>query len=153
MTLYLVRHARAGDRNTWEGDDSLRPLTRRGRLQAEGLLELFEGRDVQRILSSPYMRCMETVVPLASRRRLAVEPSPALEEGAPLADVLDLVGKQIDVDTVLCSHGDVLPLLLDHLAARGLDLGPEPSCAKGSTWVLETHAGEVVSARYFAPPA
>lgn len=153
MTLYLVRHARAGDRSGWEGDDRLRPLTRRGRLQADGLLALFEGRRVERILSSPYVRCMESVVPLASQRGLAVEPSPALEEGAALADVLDLVEKQIDVDTVLCSHGDVLPMLLDHLAAQGLDLGDHPACAKGSTWVLETQAGDVVSARYVEPPA
>lgn len=153
MTLYLVRHARAGERSNWEGDDRLRPLTRRGRLQSERLLDVFEGRRVDRILSSPYVRCMETVVPLAGQRGLAVEPSAALEEGASLEDALDLVDKQIDVDTVLCSHGDVLPMLLEHFATRGVDLGLWPACAKGSTWILETQAGQVVSARYVEPPA
>ena len=27
--VYLVRHAKAGERTTWEGDDRMRPLTKR----------------------------------------------------------------------------------------------------------------------------
>jgi hypothetical protein len=54
---------------------------------------------------------------------------------------------------VFCSHGDVIPMLLGHFASKGIDLGPEPQCPKGSTWALETNkAGDVTSARYLPPP-
>jgi broad specificity phosphatase PhoE len=107
----------------------------------------------ERILSSPYVRCIESVVALASVRGLAIELSEALAEEAPLEDALVLVRKHAHADPVLCSHGDVISMLLDYLARRGVDLGPSPQCPKGSTWVLETDAGgEVVAARYFPPP-
>ena len=65
MKLYLVRHAKAGERGAWPGDDRLRPLSRRGQLQSEGLIAVFDDRKVERILSSSYVRCLETMVPLA----------------------------------------------------------------------------------------
>ena len=40
MTLYLLRHARAGRRSAWKGDDELRPLSKVGRRQAEGLVDV-----------------------------------------------------------------------------------------------------------------
>ena len=69
VTIYLVRHAKAGERNVWEGDDRLRPLSGRGHLQARGLLDVLEDAQFDRLLSSPYVRCMETVVPLSGRAR------------------------------------------------------------------------------------
>ncbi len=68
MTIYLLRHAKAGERNVWEGDDLLRPLSGRGHLQARGLLEVLADAQFDRLLSSPYVRCMETVVPLSGER-------------------------------------------------------------------------------------
>jgi len=154
VTIYLVRHAKAGDRSSWPGEDFLRPLSRRGQLQACGLLEIFADVHVDRILSSPYARCMESVVPLGGQRMICVEPVDALSEGGSLEDALALVRKHADRDTVLCAHGDLIPMLLDHYASRGVDLGPDPACAKGSTWFLDVDGtGEVVSARYVPPPA
>ena len=68
MTIYLVRHAKAGERGVWEGDDQLRPLSGRGHLQARGLLDVLADAQFDRLLSSPYVRCMETVVPLSGAR-------------------------------------------------------------------------------------
>src|SRR5688572_19762287 len=82
MTVYLVRHAVAVGRSDWKGDDSLRPLTKRGERQASGLVELLAGADVQRVLSSPAVRCRETVEPLASKIGLSVQPTEVLAEGA-----------------------------------------------------------------------
>ena len=81
MTIYLVRHAKAGERAAWDGDDFMRPLSGRGHTQAFGLLDQLRKAKFERILSSPYVRCMETVVPLAGIRGLAVEPADALAEG------------------------------------------------------------------------
>ena len=65
MLALLVRHAVAGDRRKWSGDDRLRPLDRRGRRQASALPEALSGFPVSRILTSPAARCIGTVEPLA----------------------------------------------------------------------------------------
>jgi 8-oxo-dGTP diphosphatase len=154
VTIYLMRHAKAGDRASWPGDDFLRPLSRRGQIQAEALVEQYEGFHIDRLLSSPYIRCIETLVVLAGVRRIAIEPADAITEGATLEEALTLVRKHTHHDAVLCSHGDVIPMLLEHYASRGVDLGKNPVCPKGCTWVLEFDgAHDVVSAQYLPPPA
>jgi 8-oxo-dGTP diphosphatase len=147
-----VRHAKAGVRDTWQGDDLLRPLSGRGHLQARELIDVLQDETFERVLSSPYVRCMETVVPLASARKLAVEPLDALAEGAHLDEVVAVLRKHAPGGAVLCTHGDVIPMLLEHYASTGVDIGPAPRWPKGCTWVLETDGtGEVVAARYLPP--
>jgi broad specificity phosphatase PhoE len=153
VTIYLVRHAKAGERSVWEGDDQLRPLSGRGHLQARGLVGVLENARFERLLSSPYVRCMESVVPIAGERGVAIEPVDALAEGATLDEALALIGKHTTHGAVLCTHGDVIPMLLRHYAARGIEIGAAPQWPKGSTWALETDGtGEVRSARYLPPP-
>jgi broad specificity phosphatase PhoE len=153
MTIYFVRHARAGERSAWRQDDWLRPLSRAGRSQARGLIPLLRDAQFDRILSSPYVRCLESVVPLAGARRLAIEPDDALGEGGDLDAVLSIVRKHIGSGAVLCSHGDVIPAVLSHLAANGLDIGRNPRCPKGCTWVLENSGGaDITKVRYLPPP-
>src|SRR5438270_12184602 len=60
ISVYLVRHAKAGDRQAWEGEDRLRPVDQPGWRQAEGLAEAFQGEPLDMILSSPYLRCFQT---------------------------------------------------------------------------------------------
>lgn len=153
MTVYLVRHAKAGERGVWEGDDQLRPLSGRGHLQARGLVEVLEDAKFDRLLSSPYVRCMETVVPLSGARGVAIEPVDALAEGATLDEALALVRKHTPHGAVLCTHGDVIPMLLEYYANHGVDIGAAPQWPKGSTWALKTDStGEVKTARYLPPP-
>jgi 8-oxo-dGTP diphosphatase len=145
----LIRHADAGERDRWTGDDRLRPVTRRGMRQAQALVEQMREMTITRMLSSPYVRCVQTVEPLAAARGLAVEPTDDLAEGAghrPLRRLLGEAG-----DAALCTHGDVLQDFLEWLDRRGVDL--DGGMAKGSTWVLDTVHGEVVAARYLPPPA
>jgi 8-oxo-dGTP diphosphatase len=153
MTIYLVRHAKAGERSQWRQDDWLRPLSRAGRSQARGLLELLDDAKFDRVLSSPYLRCVETVAPIASARRLAIEPDDSLAEGGNLDSVLAIIRKHMGTGALLCSHGDVIPAVLSSLAAHGMDLGSDPRCPKGCTWVLEAERGtEISSVRYLPPP-
>ena len=140
--VLLVRHGDAGHSRDWRGDDTLRPLDDRGRRQAEALEELAEGRAVSRILSSPAHRCTQTVEPLALARRLPVEHRQELAEGASGDDVRALVKELVDEETaVLCTHGDVVELLLGRQSE------------KGSTWVLEPDGGRLAPAEYLPPPA
>ena len=153
MTIYLVRHAKAGERGNFDGDDRLRPLSARGHLQTRGLLERLQNEPFERIVSSPYVRCMETVVPLAGFRGLAIEPSDALAEGATLEESLALLRKHVSHGAVFSTHGDVMPMLLEHYALQGVDIGPTPQWPKGCTWVLETDSnGDVHEATYVPPP-
>jgi 8-oxo-dGTP diphosphatase len=153
VTVYLLRHAKAGERRVWDGDDEHRPLSGRGHLQSRGLLHVLDHAHFERLLSSPYVRCMETLVPLAANRGLAIEPVETLAEGAKLDDALALVRKHAQHGAVFCTHGDVIPMLLQHYAEHGLDIGPAPEWPKGSTWVLETEAtGEVMRIKYLPPP-
>lgn len=148
MTLLFVRHAIALRRQDWTSDDDLRPLTPRGYEQAERLPELLAPFAVDRILSSPSTRCVETVQPLAARLGLPVEPVEELAEGAGTS-ATELLGG-LSGTIVLCSHGDVLPDLVTAVApsARGDD--GELVCDKGSTWVVEDDGA---SPRYLPPPA
>ena len=149
--VFVVRHAKAGSRSAWDGPDPARPLSKAGRRQAAGLVSQLADQDITRIVSSPFIRCTETVEPLAQRLHLPVEPSPSLEEGAPLPEALRLVEKVADEPTVLCTHGDVIGELLDHLRRTGVDVD-DGRMEKGATWILDTEAGEVTGARYLPPP-
>jgi phosphohistidine phosphatase SixA len=100
--LLVVRHARAGDRSAWLGDDRLRPLDKRGRKQARALVEALEPFAVERILSSPYLRCVETVEPLARSRGIEITLCDELGEGRVegIALALSAAGEPV----VLCVH-------------------------------------------------
>lgn len=155
MTVYLVRHGDAGDREQWEGPDHLRPLDENGWKQADQLADVLTGRGVQRVVSSPYVRCTQTVEPLAGRLDVPVEESAALAEGAPVDDTVALLRSVAGTVTVLCTHGDIVPSLLEGLEERdGLPLPEDYRYDKGSTWVLEPDgSGRFVRAEHLPPPA
>jgi 8-oxo-dGTP diphosphatase len=152
MTIYLVRHAKAGERNAWLDHDELRPLSGRGHIQARGLIDVLADARFEHVVSSWYVRCMESVVPIASVRRMAIEPADALAEGASLDEALALVRKHAGNGAVMCTHGDVMPMLLEYFAAHGVDVGSNPQTPKGCTWVLETDATNEVRAAHYIPP-
>lgn len=155
MPVMLVRHAHALSRSGWDGDDEDRGLSSRGveqsRLLVDPLLEL----KPTRILSSPYVRCVETVRPLAEAAGLELERAESLAEGRGRAAVELLRGLAASGETpVLCSHGDVIPEILVTLANEDrLELGPSPRVQKGSVWLLYGGAGRFSSAVYLPPPA
>jgi 8-oxo-dGTP diphosphatase len=150
--IYLLRHAKAGDREAWTEPDELRPLTNKGRRQAERLVRTLRDAELARVISSPYVRCVQTVRPLALERGLAIELSDALAEGAPTAAVLSLVEGVSSVPSVLCSHGDVIPAVVLSLAGRGMSLEGPRDWKKASLWALEHLDGRFVRATYVPPP-
>jgi 8-oxo-dGTP diphosphatase len=111
----LLRHASAGDRDRWPVADRLRPLDNRGRRQAVALVEILRPLGVRRVLSSPYVRCIETVQPLAAALELPVEPDDRLGEGAGRA-ALELLHEE---GVVCCTHGDIVEELLGQGLKKG----------------------------------
>ncbi len=136
MTLLLVRHADAGDRAAWTGDDLLRPLSATGRAQSEALATLHADRDLDLILSGPAKRCIDTVAPLAETRGLPVERTQALAEGATFEELDRLLTSLGDRDALLCSHADVIGAALTALWRRG-HVPQRPNPRKVATWVVE----------------
>jgi phosphohistidine phosphatase SixA len=141
MLALLVRHAVAGDRGKWRGDDRLRPLDRRGARQATALPEALSGFSIHRILTSPYVRCVETVRPLAAALGIELEETPALAEGAARSDVMPLLATT-GAGTVLCTHGDVCHELLGRRKTP-----------KGSVWVVDVGARGVTAVRHIPAPS
>jgi 8-oxo-dGTP diphosphatase len=125
VTLVLVRHAKAGDRAEWEGDDRLRPLDKKGRKQAERLPEVLAAVAVRRIVSSPYLRCVQTVEPLAAACGLEVEHAPELGDLRAHLEGPPLLAGLLDEDAVACVHGGME-------YALGIDL----RFRKGAVWLF-----------------
>lgn len=159
MTLLIVRHAEADPRSSWSGPDGLRPLSTKGRRQASGLVHVLGDQfPMGRLVTSPSLRCIETLSPLAATLAHDIEVSEALAEGVDPAAAIELARTGADLPTsdgalVLCSHGDLIPEVLDALRSSDeVDLGPHPRCQKGSTWVLEGKRGKFTTATYIPPP-
>jgi phosphohistidine phosphatase SixA len=152
MSVYLVRHAKAGSRRKWDGPDDQRPLSDAGHAQAEALAEWLSGEDVTRVESSPFVRCRQTVEPIAQRLLLHVDLAESLAEGAPTQEALRFLEKFGDEHVVLCTHGDVLSNVLRDAHKRGIKIDTD-RIEKAGTWVLDLDAGIVAGARYVPPPS
>ena len=136
MILHLVRHAKAAIRSDHVGSDRGRPLVERGELQAKELAVRSMFNAVSRIMSSPAVRCIETVRPLAERLGLVVEEDERLNEGQDPSVVFELAAAH-DLqggDIVLCSHGDLIPEALHLATMRGVELIGPALVEKASTW-------------------
>jgi 8-oxo-dGTP diphosphatase len=103
--ILLIRHGSAGERDEWEGDDLLRPLDKRGRRQAEELVELLARYELERILSSPAIRCVQTIEPLAQARGVDIELRDELSEERQSMDGPALVRSFQAVNAAVSCHG------------------------------------------------
>jgi phosphohistidine phosphatase SixA len=124
--VVLIRHASAGDRESWSGDDRLRPLDEKGWRQAKGIVSALADYEIERVLSSAALRCMQTVEPLASRLGVEVEERPELMEGAGREQAMALVGELDRTGAALCTHGDVVYELLGDGLKKGAAAILEP---------------------------
>jgi 8-oxo-dGTP diphosphatase len=151
-TFYVVRHAKAGSRSQWTGDDRLRPLTKKGWKQAEELVAVLQPFPITAVFSSPYLRCAQTVEPLCKARKLAAKEAIELAEGHGLEGLQEFLGdKKLD-HVVLSTHGDIVWELVEDLVARHVIRAGDGGFDKGSTWVLSTKDGIPTKARYLAAP-
>lgn len=152
MPLYLVRHAKAGNRSTWTEDDVVRPLTQAGLRQSKIIAERLLLHQTAVLLSSPYLRCVQTLEPLAEMTGLEIVIDERLTEESPLEKSLAVLEDVAD-NAVLCSHGDVIPDLVNGLIRRGMEVDASMrSPRKGSIIVLH-HVNKLFThAQYWEAP-
>jgi phosphohistidine phosphatase SixA len=134
--LYLVRHADAGDRTRFSGDDLERPLSAKGNRQSELIAARLADRSLAALLTSPARRCVETLEPLATTSHIELEELDVLVEGAdPVLALAALLERSPSSKAaiVACSHGDILGSILEELLLRGLPTKGKVSLPKGIT--------------------
>ena len=154
-TVWLVRHAAAGDRGAWTDDDRIRPLTKKGMRQSDAIAEALAVHDIDAVFSSPYLRCRQTVEPVATRAGLQVQDSDHLVEGARESETLEWLRTMGGRHVVACSHGDVIPGVIRRLDALGVPLYSADGVfdvKKGSIWTLALEGDRITSATYTPPP-
>ena len=151
-TVLLVRHASAGDRDAWAGEDDERPLDPTGKEQADALSSLLAAYAPERVLSAPLLRCLDTVRPLAAQLGVEVEPARAAREdenawgAGPLVDMLQALGAA-GRNVAVCSQGGAIPAAVAALTGR-----EDVRARKGSVWALSFAEGRLVDAAYTRQP-
>ncbi len=152
MPIYFVRHAKAGSRSAWIGDDRDRPLVDNGWEQAHALATRLSALKPSVLWSSPHLRCQQTLQPLGELCGLDVVVDSRLEEDSPLEKSLAVLDDAPD-NAVLCSHGDVIPDAVNGLIRRGMEVGDIPrALKKASVFVLHRENGVYIRAEYWEAP-
>nr|WP_245613832.1 NUDIX domain-containing protein [Knoellia sinensis] len=125
--LVIVRHAKALARSDWSDDDQLRPLDERGRERADALIPVLTAYGITDIVTSPSLRCLDTISPYAVWSGIAPRTRKGLsEEGHEAAPekAAEHVARALErgEPMALCTHGPVLPAVMDVLSPL-LELG------------------------------
>lgn len=157
QTMLVVRHATAGRKARYHGDDRLRPLDKKGRAQAESLVPLLHAFGGETVYAADRVRCAQTVEPFAFDRGLPIANEPALTEEAYSADPDAAHERFLEIaraggTPVVCSQGKVIPYVIDWWCKRD-GLKPDKSRnRKGSTWVLSLVDGRLIAADHMPSP-
>lgn len=142
QTILLIRHADAKNREKWSLPDQLRPLTAKGKRQAQAIADELGGNKIHQIRTSPALRCVQTVEPLAARAKIKLRLDEKLMEGSSFG----LPDKSDHGLHIFCAHGDNIPALLDSLDIEHED------CQKGSIWLIKRDdKGKVTEVAYVPP--
>lgn len=155
--LLLVRHAKAGSRSEWSGNDALRPLDKTGRAQAEMLVPMLRAFGARRVHSAPRVRCEQTLAPLAEELGVTIAVEPALTDEAYLDDPAAARARLIDLAAgkgvaAVSSQGTAIPGMVGDLAdLAGLDVG-DTSTKKAGAWGLGFDGETLVYADYYQSP-
>jgi 8-oxo-(d)GTP phosphatase len=150
-TLLVVRHGTAGRKSRFSGDDTKRPLDKRGRAQAEALVAQLMAFGATDVYAADRLRCHQTVEPLAEELGVAIQNEPTLTEESYTKNpkrgrhrVLRIAAQE--GTPVICTQGKVIPDLIAWWCERDGVRPDKSRNRKGSTWVLSLSAGRLVAA-------
>ncbi|WP_068189655.1 NUDIX hydrolase [Mycobacterium sp. UM_CSW] len=150
-TVLVVRHGTAGRKSRFKGDDTKRPLDKRGRAQAEALVPQLLAFGATDVYAADRLRCHQTVEPLAEELGVTVHNEPALTEESyaksPKRARHRMLRIAEEADTpVICTQGKVIPDLIAWWCERDGVRADKSRNHKGSTWVLSLSGGRLVAA-------
>ena len=157
QSVLIVRHATAGSKSRFSGDDKLRPLDKKGRAQAEALVAQLSTFGPTDVYSADRVRCHQTVEPLAEELGVTIHNEPSLTEEA-YADnpkrgrrrVLQIA--ESHRTPVICTQGKVIPYLIAWWCERDGVRPDKSRNRKGSTWVLSLANGRLIAADHIGSP-
>lgn len=163
--VIVIRHTKAKPRSTWAGAEGERSLAATGKRQALAAGRLMEAWGPEKLISSPWVRCMQTLYPYAKNQGLPIKEKRALTEAAnerspkAAAKIVESLFDKYDKPVALCTHRPVLPTILGVLTPRlPLSLSrhlptEDPYLKPGEMWVLQVTGQEktVVSLEQIKP--
>jgi 8-oxo-(d)GTP phosphatase len=150
-TVLVVRHGTAGRKSRFSGDDTKRPLDKRGRAQAEALVPQLLAFGASDVYAADRLRCHQTVEPLAEELGVTIHNEATLTEEAYAKSpkrgrhrILRIAERE--GTPVICTQGKVIPDLIEWWCERDGVRPDKSRNQKGSTWVLSLSAGRLVAA-------
>ena len=163
--VIVVRHAKAKPRSSWQRAEGDRPLAATGKRQALAVTRLLAAWQPRRVHTSPWLRCMSTVIPYAKKYSVKVKERPQLTEAAHKRSpkkAAAVVEQLFDTEhpVVLCTHRPVLPTVLKvlarHMPAAMVEELPDadPYLSPGEMVVLQmprNAKGRAVSCEIITP--
>ncbi|MBJ2120411.1 NUDIX hydrolase [Arthrobacter sp. MSA 4-2] len=161
--LIIVRHAKAKPRSSWSRAEGERPLAATGRRQAVAVSRLLQAWRPERVISSPWVRCVQTVSPYVAKADAKLKLVDAITEhdaarkpGRARAAVEKVFDKRNPV--AICTHRPVLPLvfgvLRGHMATHLAALLPvtDPYLSPGEAVICQVSSvnhGRIVSVEQY----
>ena len=154
-TLIILRHTKALERGDWDEEDSERTLNEVGFDQAQLLIKHLEPFALDEIYTSDYVRCVQTVTPLAHSRGIAITQVPSLNERTFEEDPLRSVAfanalKQDEKNILICSHNPVIPTMLRGILNTKLKNKDLIKLEPGDAWIVHRVRGEIVGLDYLS---
>lgn len=154
-TLIILRHTKALERGDWDDDDSLRTLSVVGLEQADFLVDHLRAFSIDEIYTSNYTRCVQTITPLASARKLVATQVPNLNEEVFESDPERSVSfanalKQDEKNILICSHNPVIPTMLRGILNTKLKNRELIKLEPGDAWIVHRVRGEIVGLDYLS---
>jgi 8-oxo-dGTP diphosphatase len=154
-TLIILRHTKALERGDWDEKDSGRPLNEIGSDQAQLLIKQLEPFAIEEVYTSNYLRCVQTVTPLANARGLVITQVPSLNEETFEEDPLRSISfanalKQDEKNILMCSHNPVIPTMLRGILNTKLKNKDLIKLEPGDAWVIHRVRGEIVALDYLS---
>lgn len=150
-SVVVVRHGTAGRKSRFKGDDTQRPLDKRGRAQAEALVPQLLAFGATDVYAADRLRCHQTVEPLAEELGVTVHNEPTLTEESYAKSPKRGRHRMLEIaeqegTPVICTQGKVIPDLIAWWCERD-GIRPDKSRNhKGSTWVLSLSGSRLVAA-------
>lgn len=157
QTVLIIRHATAGRKARYHGDDRKRPLDRKGRAQAKSLVPQLMAFGATDLYAADRTRCVQTIEPLALKMGQPITVETSLTEEAYAENPEAAHKRVLEIAALggtpaICSQGKVIPYLIDWWCSRDGVKPDKSRNRKGSTWVLSLHEGQLIAADHMPSP-